>query len=344
MMHGPAPAGADPPTRLLLVGMGDSYTTGAGIPPAEASSAHCRRSQRAYPSVAAEALGMSGRNVACGGAVVADLTAPPRPGVPAQIAGLAGADVAAMTIGGNDVGGPRGVLDSGSSDRAMAQFGTDVQALVPRLQEGLAAVQAAAPRARLFVLGYPDIMPRRQRAFAQCLGALAAGLDVSAVHSSVYRLNEAVRRAAASVGAIFVDTSASFVGHEMCAPTPYANAPGRRSAHPGGGLHPNELGQLAMAADLAAAITGSAGGPPEGPNPPADPPVSPVPPVAPTPPSAPGSPAVPPRVGPPIPIPPPPTPWTAVQRSAAERLRQGLERAVEGAVQMPGWPAITRRL
>lgn len=288
-------AEAAPPLRQL-VGLGDSYTTGIGIPPSDGSS--CGRSTRAYPLAAARALGAAGRSVACGGAVVADLTAPGRSGEPAQVDGLGGADLVALTIGGNDVGGPHGVLDSAASPAAMAQFAAAVRALGPRLTDALVAIRRAAPDATLYILGYPDVMPRTDRALADCLGARAAGLAAAAVHASIEDLNQVVRSAATTAGAVFVDPAAAFAGHEMCTPTPYANPPNRPAAWAGAALHPNVLGHRALAAELVAAIAGQVGTTPPG---------GPAYPPGPTPPIA-----HPPRVSPPVPIPPPPVLWTRV--------------------------------
>lgn len=248
------PAQAD---GRLLIGMGDSYSTAAGIPPVDQSSGQCQRSAAAYPLVAAAELGFDGQNVACGGAVVADFTTPSRRGEPPQISGIADADVIAFTMGGNDVGGPNGVLDSSRSSASMAGFAAAVAVLAPRLVAAYADVQRAAPAAEVFVLGYPDIVPHTQEALEACLGAGAQGLDADLIHRSVGLLNAAIADAAASAAAVFVDTTPSFAGHEMCTAEPYANAPGdRASAWPGGALHPNELGHLALAADLVAAIGG----------------------------------------------------------------------------------------
>lgn len=58
----------------------------------------------------------------------------------------------------------------------------------------------------------------------------------------------------------------------MCTAQPYANSPEDPTlASPGGALHPNELGHLAMAASLIAAIGGSELADPAGDPPPATP-------------------------------------------------------------------------
>jgi len=272
-----APAQAD---SLLLVGMGDSYSTGAGIPPAESPTDLCNRSARAYPLLAADELGFEGRNVACGGAVVADLTATGRRGEAPQVNGLAGADVVALTIGGNDVGGPNGVLDASRSAAAMADFAAAVNALAPHLTDAYLDIQRAAPQASVFVLGYPDIVPQTQEALIACLGSSAQGLSEVDIHHNVTILNQAVDAAAVAAGAVFVATTPAVAGHEMCTDQPYANSPGDRTpASPGGVMHPNELGHLVMATELIAAI-GGPDGPPAGPVPPVTgpPAISPTPP------------------------------------------------------------------
>jgi len=254
------PASAD---NRLLVGMGDSYSTGAGIPPVDPGGTvggadQCVRSPAAYPMVAADELGFAGQNVACGGAVLSDFTAPSRRGAPPQVSAIGDADVIAFTMGGNDVGGPGGVLESSRSVASMAAFAASVEALGPQLVAAYLDVQGAAPAAGVYVLGYPDIVPDTQQALESCLGARAAGLTASDIHHNVDLLNAVIADAAARTGAVFVATTPSFAGHEMCTNDAYANAPEEPApASPGGGLHPNEAGHLAMAAALIGAIGGT---------------------------------------------------------------------------------------
>jgi len=322
----PAPAG--PPAAAasrLLIGMGDSYSTGGWIPPVDPSSGLCNRSLHAYPLVAAGELGFDGQSVACGGAVLADFTSPSRRGAPPQTTDIADADILAWTMGGNDVGGPGGVLDSGADAASVTDFAAAVDALTPQLVAAYGDVQRAAPRAQMFVLGYPDIVPRTQQALEACLGARAAGLDIDDIHRNVALLNDAIGSAAAAAGAVYVDTSPSFAGHEMCTVDPFANAPEERApTSPGGGMHPNERGHLMLAADLIAAI-GTPAGPPV-----TDPPV-PAPPV--TDPLVPA----PPVVGPPaIPIPG----LTPQERAVARVIAVALQHRIRGG---DGHPGMDRR-
>lgn len=252
------PASAD---ARLLVGMGDSYTTGGGVPGGVDQSSGldpCTQSLGSYPLVAAEELGFAGQNVACGGAVLSDFTTVSHRGAPPQTAGIGNADVIAFTMGGNDVGGPGGVLESSRTAAPMAAFAASVDALRPQLVAAYLDVQRAAPAAEIYVLGYPDIVPITQQALDACLGARAAGLIAPDIHHNVDLLNAAIADAATSAGAEFVATTPSFAGHEMCTNDAYANAPEDRApASPGGAMHPNELGHLAMAAALIGAIGGT---------------------------------------------------------------------------------------
>ncbi len=255
-------AGSAQAETRLLVGMGDSYSTGGGIPPVDQTSAQgadqCERSLHAYPQVAADELGYAGESVACGGAVLSDFTTSSRRGAPPQTSGIADADLIAFTMGGNDVGGPNGVIDSSRTAASMTDFAAAVDALVPQLVAAYTDVRQAAPKAEVYVLGYPDIVPDSQQALESCLGARASGLTAADIHYNVDLLNAAIASASATSGAVFVATTPSFDGHEMCTAQPFANAPDERSpAAPGGAMHPNELGHLTMAADLISAIGGT---------------------------------------------------------------------------------------
>jgi len=274
-------AGSAQAETRLLVGMGDSYSTGGGIPPVDQTSAQgaddqCERSLHAYPQVAADELGYAGESVACGGAVLSDFTTSSRRGAPPQTSGMADADLVAFTMGGNDVGGPNGVIDSSRTAASMTDFAAAVDALVPQLVAAYTDVRQAAPKAEVYVLGYPDIVPASQQALETCLGARASGLTAADIHYNVDLLNAAIAEASATSGAVFVATTPSFDGHEMCTAQPFANAPDEPlPAAPGGAMHPNELGHLTMAAELIAAIGGTGQpGPPPGQQP------APVPPPA----------------------------------------------------------------
>jgi lysophospholipase L1-like esterase len=252
-------AARDSSYKPLLVGMGDSFTSGYGLPPYEPNSIdnECYRSQQSYPVLAAEMLGFDVKNVSCSGALPADFTTA-RYGVEtAQADSIADADFIAFTIGGMSVGGPRGILEAAANADANADFHRELEQLKPVLRATSEAVHRAAPEATIFALGYPDIVPVGRLTLARCVGLQAVGIDVDVLHQNVAALNDTIADAAASAGVIFVPTTPSFADHDICSREPYAFSPhaaAARGVEPDGVLHPNAAGQRQLADDLVAAI------------------------------------------------------------------------------------------
>ncbi len=112
-----------------------------------------------------------------------------------------------------------------------------------------ARIRAEAPNAQLFVVGYPDVLSSRPTS-SSCR-ALPHSSDRSLLFlaSKETALNEAVRAAAASVGAVFVDPNSgrgrsSFRGHDVC-----SKKSGWFGA-PQGETLPNARGELQLARAL----------------------------------------------------------------------------------------------
>jgi lysophospholipase L1-like esterase len=258
-----------------LVALGDSYSSGEGAPPFEPASHrgrnHCHRSTGAWPIRLAHASGMRARSVACSGAKVEDLlesdarrkNPETRLGQVAQLAQLAALrpSTVTLTIGGNDVGFAkvlRDCVDLGDCRAAYRPEGADrldgrIAALEAQLPQVYSAVRSAAPGARLVVLGYPRIFPREPSSSrcAAMLG-LSAG-EMRYLNQKADLLNEAIRRAALSVRATFVDVFDVLEGHEArCGDKDWMNrieAP--RVAY---SFHPTRAGQGAIARAAIAAL------------------------------------------------------------------------------------------
>lgn len=250
------------------VALGDSYTSGPGIPAERADAGTCDRSDRNYPSLVAEALRPAAfADVSCSGAVTGDVTAA-RGATPPQVDAI-GPDTTLVTlgIGGNDAGfAPAvatcvvlGLIDaegapcnahftSGGADRLAAA----VDAVGPKVGAVLAEVRERAPRATVLLLGYPALLPESKE---QCAvdQPIAAG-DVPYLRSLNERLNRVLAAQAQAAGATFVDTFASSVGHDAC------QAPGTRfvegilGARGAIPVHPNALGMRDMADQVLAAL------------------------------------------------------------------------------------------
>ncbi|MFF7356023.1 MULTISPECIES: SGNH/GDSL hydrolase family protein [Streptomyces] len=256
------PAAAQPAGHgraLGYVALGDSYTSGPGIP--RQVDAGCARSDHNYPSlVAAQRRPTEFTDVSCAGATTAEMWQAQGANEP-QLDAL-GRDTGLVTvqIGGNDVGfgsiistcahlaaqDPTG----NPCERSYRTTGYDELALAvlrtaPKVDRVLRAVHARAPHARVVVVGYPDLLPDDgsgcfpQVPFAQ--------KDFAYLRDTEKRLNLMLRVVAGVNRAEYVDTYGPTVGHDMCkAPADRWIEP-LQPASPAAPAHPNARGEQAMA-------------------------------------------------------------------------------------------------
>jgi lysophospholipase L1-like esterase len=269
----PPAAGAAGDTLPHYVALGDSYTSGPGIPNQTPESGGCRRSDHNYPHLVAEALGIEDfTDVSCDGATTDHMAAPqPLPGGltnGAQFDALApDVDLVTLGIGGNDIGfGEIAVTCAGLSllppfgapcrhhyTRHGDEVGARLDAAAPKVAAVLAAIRELAPAARILVVGYPVILPA---AGPGCwpLMPIAVG-DVAWLRGVEGRLNAMLADEAAAAGATFVDTYTSSVGHDVC------RLPGRKWVEgfvptaPASAVHPNALGMANSARQVLAALS-----------------------------------------------------------------------------------------
>ncbi|MFC8516364.1 SGNH/GDSL hydrolase family protein [Streptomyces sp. NPDC057257] len=278
---GPAPKGP-------YVALGDSYTAGPEIPDQSGSPAGCDRSDRNYPSLVARRLGLKSadfRDVSCSGATIGNLT-----GVqgtddganPAQLSALSGETrLVTLGIGGNDIGfssmikqcvqqgviyyalggGERADGDDAPCRERYVSGGTDevqekIRAADEQLTLALGEVRRRAPQARVYVVGYPAILPAESSGCGRAMG-LAPG-DVSYLHEKEQQLNAMLRARAKAAGVRYVDTYTPSVGRDAC------SAQGERWIEPlvpraaAASVHPNERGERGMA-DAVLEALGAAG-------------------------------------------------------------------------------------
>jgi lysophospholipase L1-like esterase len=203
------PAKAD---TVDYVALGDSYSSGVGAGNYYSSSGSCDRSPNAYPALWAAANSVTSFTfAACSGAKVADV-------ISGQLSSLSSSTtLVSFTIGGNDAGFASimetCILSSTStceSDIASAE--ASINATLPgELATLLADVHAAAPAARVVVLGYPDFYDLSP---SICIG-LSRG-DHQAIDAGINDLDGILASAASSGGAVFADPRTEFSGHELC--------------------------------------------------------------------------------------------------------------------------------
>ena len=174
------------PTALVAVGgatggrllaLGDSYSSGEGAgeyePGTDNGNNSCHRSRNAWPTLLAHQRGLGVLpSIACSGATLTDLMSgragsgqPERRA--AQLARIAGnATVVTVTIGGNDLGF-RSIIQDCIAGDCVAKYhrpsgdvlDARIDDLARRLPAAYRAIQAAAPRARVFVVDYPRLFP-----------------------------------------------------------------------------------------------------------------------------------------------------------------------------------------
>jgi lysophospholipase L1-like esterase len=242
----------------VLAALGDSYSSGEGNPPFDPAADGCDRSAQAWPLLAAAKLRWKATNLACSGAQTANVVDTPFKGQPPQVAALAALrprpDVVTITIGGNDAGFAN-VLGACFSP-AIPDCAGIVEAaevgiltvLPGRLADTYRAVEAAAPKAKLVVVGYPRLVPADQSDVTGC-GSALTDAERQALNHAADVLNAVIAVEAWLAGARYVDVSRTLAGHELCTSdswlVPLTAA---------GAGHPNLEGQQAIAHRVAPAL------------------------------------------------------------------------------------------
>ena len=254
-------------SALNYVALGDSYTSGDGIPPASPTApVDCAQSASDYPHLTAIASGVSLKDASCAGADSADMTTEQYPDQPPQFSALSpSTNVVSVGIGGNDhnlfsdalvdcgIADALDFLDIGSPCKAI--YGNTFLSYVASDAATIGAVvqgiHSRSPIATVFVVGYPDIMPQTGRCYPTMPFTTGDTAYLNALEKS---LDAMLQREALANNAIFVDTFSQSIGHDAC------ESPSVRWVNPiiasGGGVsvHPNPAGAFEMGVALQAAL------------------------------------------------------------------------------------------
>ncbi len=266
-LFGAAPLSAARAAPLSYVSLGDSYTAApAVLPPAPNAPLECFQSAVNYPHLAAGALGLTLTDRSCSGATTADMTTAQYPDQPPQFNALKPTTgVVTLGIGGNDnqlfisallacsTTDAVDVLNIGTPCKSLFgnYFLDHVNADAPVVGQAIGTIHTRSPAARVFVIGYPDILPQRGNCYPQL--TLTTG-DVAYLNQLEMALNAMLRREATAHGATFVDTFAAGVGHDAC------QAEGTRWVEPivpgtdAFPVHPNAKGEAADALAVESAL------------------------------------------------------------------------------------------
>ncbi|MEV6060546.1 SGNH/GDSL hydrolase family protein [Nocardia asteroides] len=253
--------GAAAAPAVSYVALGDSYTTAPGLlDPVPGSPPLCTRSAVNYPHRLAAATGWELTDVSCASAATAHLSIAQYADQPPQFDALSDrTGVVTYQLGGNDgnlfqtmviscialnLGNTAGV-GAPCRDTFGSRFADDIAAGEAAMGEAIGRVRELAPRARVYVLGYPAVLPESGNCYPQV--PLSSG-DVDYARGIHRELNAALRRGAEANGATYVDIYTPGIGHDACQDpaTRWIEppVPAQANATP---VHPNAAGQQATA-------------------------------------------------------------------------------------------------
>ncbi|MCW2936806.1 MAG: lipolytic protein family [Actinomycetia bacterium] len=209
-------------------------------------------------------------DASCTSAGVADMTGSQHTALgtnPPQLDSLEPGDALVMlTLGGDDLGfvpvlstcmrlswsDPVGSpckrhYTSGGTDQLAAL----VTAEAPKMAAVLSQIRARAPRARVLLVGYPDLFP----VHGGCWPAVPiTDGDISYLRGLELKLNAMLAADAAAARVTFVDTYDPTVGHDFCASGNAKDIEGLVPASLAVPFHPNARGQAAIAAQVLKAL------------------------------------------------------------------------------------------
>ncbi|MQA73094.1 MAG: hypothetical protein GEU88_01855 [Solirubrobacterales bacterium] len=257
------------------VGLGDSYSSGEGVPPFDPETAtepnRCHRSTRAYSRLFSPPGYRLNRSFfACSGGTTENLGrldaagaigGTPQAGEPSiQLARLsagdwAKTDMVTLTVGGNDARFgkvlaqclvPRPCHRGKRAKRIKQRIADEVP---PLLASSYSAVRRTAPNASLFVLGYPQLFPDHppRRCSIRRRGFITRS-KMAFLRERGEQLNQVIAEQAAAAGAHFIGVERTFAGHEPCGrKREWIHALVPQRGKTAFSFHPNSKGQRAYA-------------------------------------------------------------------------------------------------
>ncbi|MBU0479443.1 SGNH/GDSL hydrolase family protein [bacterium] len=208
------------------VALGDSFSSGEGVEPFHLDSSiplvdECHRSTSAYPELLASALDLSMVTRACSGATISNVSRGGKWREAAQVKWLSDdTQIVTVTVGGNDVPFEQVILTCLFSDcisPARSAWRRDIEANVEgvenRLEELLSKISSRAPNARVYIMGYPHMFPRRSE--RACLIEFNPN-EREWFWRLTETLNDRISSASRRSGVIYVPPPDDFAGHEAC--------------------------------------------------------------------------------------------------------------------------------
>ena len=259
------------PAPDTYVALGDSYVAGPLIPSQSTNPLGCLRStNRNYPAlVAPKVKAARFVDISCSGATTEDMTAAqdvtPGPANPPQVSAVdARTKIVTLGIGGNDIGFT-GIVETCATKLptqpgCKADYVHDgrdelserIAATAPKVDAVLAQIKRRGPQAKVFVVGYPTVLPETGNGCYPVVPVLPG--DVPYLRAKVKELNAMVAARAAAAGATYVDIATPSIGHDFCQGTSNKWVEGIVPTSTAAPVHPNAKGMAGWAPTVAAAI------------------------------------------------------------------------------------------
>lgn len=257
------------PLAQKYVALGDSFTSSplTGLP--VGLPIGCNRTQNNYPRLVAAALNVGVFvDRSCGGATTKNLVEAQHvlggENLPQLEAVTPDTTLVSIGIGGNDLG-LAGLVQRCVSVEALKASCVDqwspgdtdvlvqrIDRVAARVDEALTEIRHKAPRARVLVIGYPVVAPA---AGIGCFPQLPIDdSDVAYLRDLQQRLNAMLAWDAQAHSADYVDTYTASMGHDPCEIDGVKWMEGVVPDEPAAALHPNALGQEAMADEVLATL------------------------------------------------------------------------------------------
>src|SRR5262249_26986048 len=127
-----------------------------------------------------------------------------------------------------------------------------IAAAAPKVAADLQGIHAGAPAARVFLVGYPVILPNSGNG---CWPEVPIAFgDVPYLRGVEKALNSMLATVAAANNATYVDTYTASIGHDVCQRPGVKWVEGLVPTAPAAPFHPNRLGEQGMAQRVLAAL------------------------------------------------------------------------------------------
>ncbi len=268
----PGPALPAPSQPAPYVALGDSYSSGEGVPPFRDNKA-CHRSTRSYPYLLnPPGYTMQTASFACSGAVTENVGrlsggvwtgTPQNPGEgTSQLERLSleqwrPTELITLTIGGNDAHFGKVIarciirFAGCHKGKAAEQTKRRIAEVVPGLLDAAyAAIRSRVPmreepNATVVVLGYPQLFPDRPHGKCRVQGSVVSPARWQFLRERGEQLNAVIQELAAAHSFHFVSVEKTFKGHEICG-RDKSWLHGLKLPHHKYSYHPTARGQQAL--------------------------------------------------------------------------------------------------